>query len=202
MRIIPTVVLSVVLVTGLSNLAWSDGGPFPFGKDYAVNLPSQLILTEPRDLAGDDPLCQVGLECTSFQLIEGTEVGLIKVKSKKGLRLFFSFAGVYNCDGCAPATFFPFVDASLLISSDGGPFEFVSTTSIYVPNSGTNGVLTRVLDLGRGEYELKMVHRYTDTALFDMTDPGNPVPLIVMGFHGGTVRLERLGSAPHGFDDH
>lgn len=152
--------------------------------DIAVNLDFQTI---EADLLpnSQDPTCQVDLLCTSFQVIEGSTIGPIGLRSPQPVEFFFSFNGNYNCNDCdSPPSLFPFVDVQLLVSTNGGPLEPIAETSNYVPNSGADTVLRHAIELGRGLHTLQLRHRY-------QVFTNDPEELdLFLGT--GAVRLEQL----------
>ena len=175
------------LVTlGTSVVGMTDDQSQRLQRVFAVDLVPQCM-TQDQVLRPTDPTCQAGTLCTSWQAIPESTIGSIRVG--RHAALFVDFDGNYNCDGCADAFGFPFVQARIQLSTDGDLFEEVTeqylTRGNYVPNAGVDVVRRRMVPVAPGNYTIRMQQRFTIDAA------NSPLPRALC-LKEGTMHIEVL----------
>lgn len=98
--------------------------------------------------------------------------------------------GNYDCDGCVDAFGFPHARIRVEMSTDGSPFTVLDFSGFgwetYIPNSGTNMILQRLIPVSKGNHTIRLQHRFTvDTA----NNPFLTAPGGRLGARVGSLRI-------------
>lgn len=179
----------VALLATAASMAQADG-PFRIARVFINELPGAEIVRDESVLnpgGNGDQTCQEDLLCTSWQTIDESEIGPLRLK--KG-PVLITFLAAYDCNDCLDQTFFPFVQIRVQASKNDGPFEVVDFSGFgresFINNSGSHMALQRAFSLGRGKHTLRIQHRFTISSADDLTADGN-VQLLA-----GSVRADVL----------
>ena len=175
-----------LMMLGTSVIGRADDQAQRLQRVFVADLVPQC-LTQDQVVRPTDPTCQAGTLCTSWQAIPESTIG--PIRTDRHATLFVDFDGNYNCDKCADAFGFPFVQVRIQRSTDGGPFEEITEQSLtrgnYLPNSGVDVIRRRVVPVAPGHHTIRMQHRFTIDAV------NNPL-LTFLCLNAGTMRVEVL----------
>lgn len=152
---------------------------------YLTNLEAQDFTLDQNSMRGD-PTCQSDLYCSSWQVLDDSETEDIEVSSPS--ELFLVFEGNYNWASYGGPLLIPntFVQVQLQMSTNNGPFEPQSETSLtratWVPNAGMDVIRTRLVPLPPGSYRVRVAHRFS-------VSPTNSLDIDQHGLTEGSLRV-------------